>query len=138
MNFIKPNSDELVQSITCYNPKHLLLHYYLSPFICLYSFLIYHWFDKYQGRHVNEINIELWFLYVGLSVFSQLLLFLSCQWSVSVNCLLAFRKSSNPETATYVKVVPVKNNGSTELRLLKKRRNIIDNRLDIWFYFQVI
>lgn len=43
----------------------------------------------------------------------------------------------NTENAVYVKVVPTKNNGSAELRLLNKKRNLEDGgKLDIWFYFQ--
>lgn len=165
-NLIKPNTDELVDSVTCYNPKPLWLHYYLGPFVALYSFLIYLWFGSsgslseslvgdqaasdlndtlasnatgFPGqadRPVDDgqLSLELWLVYVAVAVFSQILLFLSCQWSISINCLLAFKQATNPENAVYVKVVPTKNNGSTELRPLNKRR--IDGRLDISFYFQ--
>lgn len=50
--------------------------------------------------------------------------------------MLAFKQVINPEFAEYVKVVPTKNNGSTELRLLRKRSNGKDQPIDIWFYFQ--
>ena len=166
-NLIKPNTDELVDSVTCYNPKPLWLHYYLGPFVALYSFLIYLWFGSSAVRDglrdglasnsgdLNDLNqtlasnatdqadrpaddgqisLELWLVYVAVAVFSQVLLFLSCQWSISINCLLAFKPVVSPENAVFVKVAPTKNNGLTELRPLNKRRR--DGRLDIWFYFQ--
>ena len=164
-NLIKPNTDELVDSVTCYNPKPLWLHYYLGPFVALYSFLIYLWFgsgvarigglsDDRPAHDLNDtlagnatvhstddrpaddgqLSLELWLVYVASAVFMQVLLFLSCQWSISVNCLLAFKAVARPENAVYVKVVPTKNNGSAELRPLNKRKH--DGRLDIWFYFQ--
>lgn len=134
MSLIKPKSDELVHSITCYNSRPVFYHWYIAPFVALYSFLIYHWFNKYEGR--SDVNVEIWFVYVAVAVFSQILLFLSCQWSISINCLLAFKQVPNPETSEYVKVVPTKNNGSTELCLLRKRKGGENGRLDIWFYFQ--
>ena len=165
-NLIKSNTDDLVDSITCYNPKPLWLHYYIGPFVAIYSFLIYLWFgnenlanrDQLKATNSNQaisnqtssepiignqtstnepsISLELWIVYVAIAIFSQVLLFLSCQWSIHINCLLAFKQAKSPENAVYVKVVPTKNNGSTELRSLNKKLNKDGQQLDIWFYFQ--
>lgn len=35
--------DELVQSVSCYNSRPLLLHGYIGPFLTIYAIIVYSW-----------------------------------------------------------------------------------------------
>lgn len=85
---VRDGVDELVQSVSYYNPRPLVLHGYIGPFISIYALLIYSWMTKYSLTDSHDI----WFLYVGIAVVFQILAFLFCLWSVHVHCFLAYNK----------------------------------------------
>lgn len=85
---VRDGVDELVQTVTYYNPRPLVLHGYIGPFVSIYALLIYSWLTTFS---VSE-NRDLWFLYVGIAVVFQILAFLFCLWSVHVHCFLAYNR----------------------------------------------
>lgn len=85
---VKDSVDELVQSVSCYNPRPVLLHGYLGPFISLYLVLVYTWFTKYSEVEFQES----WLIIVAALVATQILSYLFCHWSVHVKCFLTYSK----------------------------------------------
>lgn len=125
--------DELIQSVTCYNPRALILHGYLGPFLVAYASLLYSWFTTFSKMEQNQ---DIWFIMVGVAVVAQILAYLFCLWSVHVNCFLAYSRTNRPEAALFVKVVPTPNNGSTELVRLRYSPATQWENESIWFIFQ--
>src|SRR5688572_3698721 len=87
---VKDSIDELVQSVSCYNPRPLALHGYIGPFVSIYVLLVYSWFSTFSGLEFQES----WFIAVAVVVVLQVLSYLSCVWSVHINCFLAYSKVS--------------------------------------------
>ena len=144
---VRDSVDELVQSVSYYNPRTLVLHGYIGPFVSIYALLIYSWLTTYSVSDSRDI----WFLYVGIAVVFQILAFLFCLWSVHVYCFLAYNKvrvylSSescyqfhqvrHPQSALYAKVVPTPNNGSSELVRISHSPATLHDPEAIWFMFQ--
>ncbi|KAI1289846.1 Endoplasmic reticulum transmembrane helix translocase [Halotydeus destructor] len=129
---VRDGVDELVQSVRCVNPRPLVLHGYMGPFVSIYVLLIYSWFTTYSEADSQEI----WFISVAVSVVAQVLCYLFCVWSVEVNCFLAYNKVRDPHLAAFVKVVPTPNNGSSELVRLFHARETEKEPESIWFVFQ--
>ena len=132
MGPVRDSVDELVQSVTCYNVRPLSLHGYIGPFVALYAGLIYSWFTKYS----HQESAEIWFISVAISVTIQILTYLTCLWSVRVNCWLAYSYSKHAESASFVRVVPTANNGSSELVPLRHSSATQYESERIWFIFQ--
>lgn len=85
--------DELVDHVVYYNPKPLLAHGYMSPFIAIYLILGGLLFSRYQTAvDVDEYSDI--FIAVSVSVVLQILVLLSSLWSVHCRCFLAFSKVS--------------------------------------------
>lgn len=143
---VRDSVDELVKSVSCYNPRTLVLHGYIGPFVTLYVMLMYSWITHYSLQESQEV----WFLSVAAAVVVQILMYLFCMWSVDVHCFLAYSKVQYPYNARFVKVTPTENNGSTELvplrHSLPKKRftegNLVSSTTSeeetesIWFFFQ--
>ncbi|KAL3282728.1 hypothetical protein HHI36_005899 [Cryptolaemus montrouzieri] len=124
-----PKLDDLIQSFSLYTRKKTLFHFYILPFIVLYSLWIYFWlgfvgfFEFYEGGFIGVAGIGC----------VQILCILACYWSVHVNCILTCNKASDPFIATIVKVVPTLNNGSSELVHLHRLK---EEETQVWFIFQ--
>lgn len=153
--------DDLVQSVTCYNHRPILLHGYLAPFFLLQA-LVYYYFSIDQTnsaalQNVNDTNLnnsdnsstilesntleaakrhsyEIWVIAVTVSIAAQIITYLFCHWSIDIKCLLSYSKCGDPFKATFAKVTPTPNNGSTELVSIK--RETIAKRSTLWFMFQ--
>lgn len=149
--------DELVQSVVCYNRRHVLLHGYLAPFVLIQA-IVYYYFSleleansepiakltnqsstpDEQAEDLSDTarrhSYEIWVIAVAVSVAAQLITYLFCHWSVDVKCWLTYSQVSDPYKAHFVKVSPTPNNGSTEL--LELKRENIAKKLTLWFIFQ--
>ena len=127
MGFAK-DGDPLVQSITLYTDRHWLLHLYVLPFIVAYSV----WLEAWLISDFHGLTVEAGFVILAGIFALQVLIVLSCHWSVHVMALVTCSKVHSPSEATHAKVVPTANNGSAELvRLRKAVRSG-----DIWLLFQ--
>lgn len=129
---VRDSVDELVQSVTCYNIRPLALHVYFAPFVLIYAFLMFKWFTYFSQQESQEM----WFICVAVAVVCQILAYLMSLWSVRVNCWFAYSFTRHPENASFVRVVPTPNNGSSELvRLIHSPATEHDAEC-IWFLFQ--
>lgn len=86
---VRDSSDQLVKSVQCYNPKPLLLHGYIAPFVSAYAVLFYVWFVHLGA---DPDYADYYFISIGASVFIQILVYLSSLWSVHCYAFLAFTK----------------------------------------------
>lgn len=90
-------------------------------------------------QHDESIHFyEHWVIAVAVVIAAQLVTYLFCHWSVDVKCFLSFNKCNDPYRASYVKVIPTANNGSTELVVLHKDVTSIKQtgKPVLWFEFQ--
>lgn len=144
--------DELVQTVVCYNQRHVLLHGYLAPFFLLQAVVYYYFSFEYKSQDSLEQteslskdsqvlqeaakrhSFEIWVIAVAVSVAAQVITYLFCHWSIDVKCWLTFSRATDPYQAGFVKVTPTPNNGSTELVPLK--RETVAKKVVLWFMFQ--
>ncbi|XP_011498856.1 PREDICTED: manganese-transporting ATPase 13A1 [Ceratosolen solmsi marchali] len=119
--------DELVQSVSLHNPRKLLFNGYVLPFVFTELVWIYGWIFIYGLDDYYEPGL------VGIAIIGVLQIFvcLCCQWSVHVHAFLNCSWTSDPYRASIAKVVPMPNNGSTELVKLHA-----SNDTEPWFIFQ--
>lgn len=111
-------SDELVQTVTLHIPRPTLLHGYSWPFIFLYGAWFYLWVFVYG---VDEHPEAGWLALAGIGI-AQILVSLSCYWSVHVRTFLTCSNTDDPSKAVLAKVVPTPNNGSSKLVVIQKTR----------------
>ncbi|OWF35828.1 manganese-transporting ATPase 13A1-like [Mizuhopecten yessoensis] len=124
-----PLNDE-VQSVTCYNIRPLIFHGYIGPFVLIYGIWFYCWTCIYGLEDYYEAGL-IALAFIG---FLQILTSLFCLWSEDVRCILTCSKAKDADSASWLKVVPTPNNGSTELVKLHHERSSTPNVLS--FYFQ--
>ncbi|XP_076043398.1 endoplasmic reticulum transmembrane helix translocase [Oratosquilla oratoria] len=124
--------DDLVDNVGLYEPRPLIFHGYIFPFVGLYTAWLYTWLVVYGYNEYYEAG------FIALAVIGclQVLTCLFCHWSVHVRCLLTCKKENDPLKAKVAKVVPTPNNGSPEL--VKVCRHYADNGdvESIYFKFQ--
>ncbi|CAG7836288.1 unnamed protein product [Allacma fusca] len=125
------NSEELVESITLYKPKPVLLHGYVGPFIVLHALWAIIWGVWLGQENYYEAGL------IGLAIVTilQTLVYLFCHWSVHISSLLTCKQESDPQRATLAKVVPTPTNGSPELVKLQRLKDS-DGQIRIWIVFQ--
>ncbi|XP_046376325.1 endoplasmic reticulum transmembrane helix translocase-like [Haliotis rufescens] len=124
-----PLNDE-IQSVSYYNIRHVSLHGYVAPFIFIYIAWFYTWANVYGIQDYYEGGL------IALAIIGlvQILTALFCLWSIHVRCALTCSKETSPFKASWVKVVPTPNNGSTELIRLHHQKK--EKGEEIWFNFQ--
>lgn len=115
---VSKSLDELVQKVTLHKPLPIILHGYSLPFIFLYGAWFYLWVFVYGVEEFQEAG---WIALAGIGLI-QVLVSLSCYWSVHVRTFLTCSSISNPLEATFAKVVPTPNNGSSQLVHLQASR----------------
>ncbi|GCB65032.1 hypothetical protein scyTo_0014843 [Scyliorhinus torazame] len=100
--------EELVQSVSLYRRRPLLLHGTLGPFAALYAGWLYLWLWEAGAAQHREAGL------IALAAIGVLhiLTVLSGHWSVHAHCLLTCTKEPNPFKAAWAKVVPTPNNGA--------------------------
>ncbi|KAG1714791.1 Manganese-transporting ATPase 13A1 [Nymphon striatum] len=129
--------DELIQTVSLHNPRPILLHGYVAPFIIVYLTWIYYWFFQFGVSEYFEAGLIAGVV-VGLL---QILTCLCCHWSVHISCLFTCKTAKDPFTATVAKVVPTPNNGFPELVKLHhslEKRGECGSKETVWFIFQKI
>lgn len=109
--------DELVQKVSLHSPLPTIIHGYSLPFIGFYGLWFYCWIFVFGEEYVEPG----WIALAGIALI-QVLVSLSCYWSVHVRTFLTCTNSSNPLEATYAKVVPTPNNGSPQLVRIHKEK----------------
>lgn len=82
--------DDLVESVSLYVPRHVLLHGYLGPFLIIYILWAYLWIVSYGVSEYFEAGL---ITVAGIGII-QILICLCCHWSVHVRCLLSCHKVS--------------------------------------------
>ncbi|XP_052789722.1 endoplasmic reticulum transmembrane helix translocase-like [Mya arenaria] len=125
-----PALNEEIQYVSYYNFRPTLFHGYVGPFVIIYAIWLYVLTAVYGLEDYFEAGL------IALAVIGvlQILVSLFCLWSVHIRCILTCSKVSSPENASWVKVVPTPNNGSTELvKLYKTKEN---GEEELWFMFQ--
>ncbi|XP_043270674.1 endoplasmic reticulum transmembrane helix translocase isoform X4 [Venturia canescens] len=119
--------DDLIQTVSLHNPRKLLFNGYVLPFVIIEAIWIYCWICVYGTEDYFDEGL------IGIAVIGVLQIFtcLCCQWSVHVHCFLNCSSTKDPYKSTIAKVVPMPNNGSSELVKLCRDK---DNKP--WFIFQ--
>ena len=110
--------DDLVHKVTLHNPLPQIVHGYSLPFIFLYSAWFYCWVFVYGVEEYNEAG---WIILASIGLI-QVLVSLSCYWSVNVRTFLTCVNATNPLQAIFAKVVPTPNNGSSQLVKIHKEK----------------
>ncbi|CAL1274747.1 unnamed protein product [Larinioides sclopetarius] len=111
--------DELVSNVTLYRSRRLLFCGHVGPFFIFYLIWFYIWAFRYGVSEYFEAGM----IAVAIIGIIQVLTCLFCLWSVHVRCLLAYNKEFDVSKASYAKVVPTPNNGSTELVTLSHSKD---------------
>ncbi|KAK7094549.1 endoplasmic reticulum transmembrane helix translocase-like [Littorina saxatilis] len=124
-----PLNDE-IQRLSYHNIRPVILHGYVLPFIFIYAGWFYTWTTVYGMDDYFEAGL-IAFAIVGLL---QILTALFCMWSIDVRCAMTCSKVDDPHKATWLKVVPTPNNGSTEL--IRLHRGNKEEGEELWFQFQ--
>ncbi|KAF9098989.1 hypothetical protein BGX23_004524 [Mortierella sp. AD031] len=83
-------------------------HAYVWPFFFLYPAWSFIYFFRYDEWIKSE---EITFVTLGLLLTTNAMLFLTCQWSVSVKASLTCRKETDPKKATIIRIIPDKHRG---------------------------
>ncbi|VVC29292.1 P-type ATPase, transmembrane domain,P-type ATPase, phosphorylation site,P-type ATPase, cytoplasmic [Cinara cedri] len=122
--------DNLIDSVSLYVPRHIAFHGAIFPFVVLYFLWSYICFS------LNDIG-DIYFIGIFAVAIAQVLCSLCCYWSVSFRCLLSCRRVTSPKTASLVKVIPIPNNGFTELVVLKRFKDQ-DLQTVTWFRYHEI
>ncbi|KAM7303623.1 endoplasmic reticulum transmembrane helix translocase isoform X2 [Ixodes scapularis] len=124
--------DELVQHVSLHCRRPFLLDGCVSPFVALYTLWLYLWTCVYGVSDYYEPGL------IALACLGvvHILTCLFCHWSVHVRCFLSCTKEPNPRKATLAKVVPMPNNGSSELVRLRMENVPGEDEPIVWFVFQ--
>jgi len=115
---VSRNLDDLVHKVTLHNPIPTILHGYSLPFIFLYAAWAYFLTFVYG---IDEYLEPGCIVLAGIGLI-QILVSLSCYWSVHVRTFLTCTSQNTPLDAIYAKVVPTANNGSSKLVNIRKER----------------
>ena len=110
--------DDLVSRVSLHVPLPSLVHGYALPFVLLYGAWFYCWIFVYG---VDEYLEAGWIVLAAIALL-QILVSLSCYWSVHVRTFLTCANDPDSLAAVYAKVVPTPNNGSPKLVTLQKER----------------
>lgn len=86
---VRDSNDQLVKSVQCYNPKALLFHGYILPFVSAYLALFALWISYYAD---DPEFTDYYFISIGVLIFIQVLVYLSSLWSVHCQAFLSFYK----------------------------------------------
>uniref|UniRef100_A0A131XZR5 Endoplasmic reticulum transmembrane helix translocase n=2 Tax=Ixodes ricinus TaxID=34613 RepID=A0A131XZR5_IXORI len=124
--------DELVQHVSLHCRRPFLLDGCVSPFVALYTLWLYLWTCVYGVSDYYEPGL------IALACLGvvHILTCLFCHWSVHVRCFLSCTRELNPRKATLAKVVPMPNNGSSELVRLRMENVPGEDEPIVWFVFQ--
>jgi len=128
MNLADPD-DDLISRVSLYRGRAPVLHGYIAPFILLYVGWLYTWFV-----HIGYDDwVEAGYIVGAVIVILNILVILSCHWSVTVMAVMTCNRVSEREAimAEWAKVVPSENNGFAEMVKLARA-----GAHPLWFTFQ--
>ena len=129
--------DELVRSVSLHVERHWLLHSYVCPFVPLYATWVYAWFIGITDFGPLADNPEAGIIALVVVFLAQVLVVLTCHWSVHFMAWSTCFKVSDPLQASVAKFVPTANNGSAELVKVHKGVARSSGRgPNIWCIFQ--
>ena len=92
--------------------------------------------EEFDPYHPDNMDIDVNYLLLSLIAVANGITFLSTHWSVRLRTWFTCVSSSDPQTATHVRVVPKANHGSPELVEIKHTVSSISGEKESWFYFQ--
>ncbi|XP_055917032.1 endoplasmic reticulum transmembrane helix translocase [Eupeodes corollae] len=125
--------DDLVQTVSLHVINPVYLSGVVFPFLAIYITFFYLWIYVYGVDEYYEAGL----ITFAVLVFSHILAFLCCFWSVHVLTFLNFRKVKCPRSGVVAKVVPTPNNGSSEMvRIQETIMNETTKESVYWFSFQ--
>ncbi|KAG0089409.1 hypothetical protein BGZ93_009872 [Podila epicladia] len=102
-------------------------HAYVWPFVFLYPAWTFIYLFRYDEWIRSE---EITFITLGSLLTFNSLLFLTCQWSVSIKASLTCKKESDPTKANVIRIIPEQHHGLGALCDLHHENG------DIFFFFQ--
>ncbi|KAG0356925.1 hypothetical protein BG005_004114 [Podila minutissima] len=102
-------------------------HAYVWPFVFLYPAWTFIYLFRYDEWIRSE---EITFVTLGSLLTLNSLLFLTCQWSVSIKASLTCKKESDPTKANVIRIIPEQHHGLGALCDLHHENG------DIFFFFQ--
>ncbi|KAG0300168.1 hypothetical protein BGZ97_003362 [Linnemannia gamsii] len=99
---------KLIKTSSLHSRLPRIQHAYAWPFLFLYPAWAFIYFFKYDEWIKSE---EITFVTLGLLLTTNAMLFLTCQWSVSVKASLTCRKETDVKKATIIRIIPDKHRG---------------------------
>jgi len=118
------DQNDLIASISLYKDRHWLYHGYVAPFGVIYLTWLYYTFL------VTDYPLEGCLIALVAIFLVQVLMILSCMWSVHVMAWLTCKEVKDVKAATVAKFVPTPNNGSAELLRIRRKGE------HVWCTFQ--
>jgi cation-transporting ATPase 13A1 len=128
--------DELVQGVSLHVERHWLLHSYVCPFVPIYATWVYAWFVGVADLGPLADSPEAGIIALVVVFLAQVLVVLTCHWSVHFMAWSTCFKVTDPTLASVAKFVPTANNGSAELVKVHKGKAKNGSGLVIWCIFQ--
>ena len=122
-----------IRSASLHNPKHILLHDYVWPFLGIWPafFAVY----LSQERYDQYINGQEWTFVFSGSIFTlQSLIWLTTFWNVNVRALFTAVRAYDVKTAKLIKVIPDANAGAAEICDID--RDQVGGKENLSFLFQ--
>lgn len=123
-----------IQSASLHNPRPLLLHPYIWPFVITWPFFFSVYFS--QESYDKYINGSEWtFVFAGSIFTCQMLFWLMTFWDVNIRALFKTTKAKSVGDARLIKVIPQQNAGSAEICEIQRNKRP-DGKEDVSFLFQ--
>jgi cation-transporting ATPase 13A1 len=122
-----------IRSASLHNPKHILLHDYVWPFLGIWPafFAVY----LSQERYDQYINGQEWtFVFSGTIFTLQSLIWLTTFWNVNVRALFTAVRAYDVKSAKLIKVIPDANAGAAEICDID--RDQVGGKENLSFLFQ--
>ena len=122
-----------IRSASLHNPKHILLHDYVWPFLGIWPafFAVY----LSQERYDQYINGQEWtFVFSGTIFTLQSLIWLTTFWNVNVRALFTAVRAYDVKSAKLIKVIPDANAGAAEICDIE--RDQVGGKENLSFLFQ--
>nr|POE75191.1 manganese-transporting atpase 1 [Quercus suber] len=122
-----------IKSATLHNPRPLVLHAYILPFIIAWP--VFFSFYLSQESYDKYINGQEWtFVFSGSIFTTQSLLWLMTFWNVDLRSWFTTSRASNVRNAGLIKVLPEANAGMPEICEIKREQ--VAGRANVSFLFQ--
>lgn len=122
-----------IQSATLHNPRPLLLHLYVWPFLLLWPVFFSVYFS--QESYDQYINGQEWtFVFSGSIFCLQMLIWLMTFWNVNIRALFTASSARSVRDAGLIKVLPRENAGASDICPIE--REYVGGQENISFLFQ--